>query len=117
MSTVKEMFTPKWVKWRVYHSKAEAEEIQAVFEREHIRYKLSAYTRESRTLSSAHQFTNNREAKAAMRNAWMGDSGLETYTFELHKDDVEKATELIRTESSSPREGSGYNSPYKRFSD
>lgn len=117
MATVKEMFTPKWVQWRVYHSKAEADEIQAVFEREHIRYKLSAYTRESRTLGSASRFTNTRDVNTAVIHAWMGDSGLETYTFELHKDDVQKATELISSESSAPREGTGYNSLFGRFSD
>lgn len=117
MSTIKEMLSPRWVQWRVVHSEDEAREIQSVFEQNSIRYKLSAYTRESRTLGSASRFTNTRDLNTAVVQAWMGDSGLETYTFELHKDDLQKATELISAESSSPRDGSGYNSPYKRFSD
>lgn len=95
MSILKNLFSPKWVQWRVVHSESEAHDIQSVFEQNGIRYKLSAYTKESRTLSSAHQFTNNRTPAAAMNSVYMSDSGLETYTFEVHRDDFQAASKLI----------------------
>lgn len=95
MSILKNLFSPKWVQWRVVHSESEAHDIQSVFEQNGIRYKLSAYTKESRTLSSAHQFTNNKTPAAAMNSVYMSDSGLETYTFEVHRDDFQAASKLI----------------------
>lgn len=112
MSIIMNLITPKWTKWRVYHSKAEAEEIQSVFEREHVRYRLSAYTRESRTLSTAHLMCNGRD-NTPIRNTYLSDAGFETYTFELHRDDIKRAAELI-SGAGSAREGTGYDKPYNR---
>lgn len=94
MSILKNLFAPTWTQWRVVHSESEAHDIQSVFEQSGIRYRLSSYTKESRTLSSAHQFTNCSDPIGTMNTVYMSDSALESYTFEVHKDDIQMAAEL-----------------------
>lgn len=94
MSILKNLFSPKWIQWRAVHSETEAHDLQSVLEQSGIRYRFSSYTKESRTLSSAHQFTNCSEPIGAMNTVYMSDSGLESYTFEVHRDDIQAASAL-----------------------
>lgn len=94
MSILKNLVAPKWVQWRVVHSETEAHELQSVLEQNGIRYRLSSYTKESRTLSSAHQFANCSDPIGAMNTVYMSDSALESYTFEVHRDDVQATSAL-----------------------
>lgn len=107
MGILKSLFSPKWIQWRVLHSEAEAHELQSALEQNGIRYRLSSYTKESRTLSSASRFTNCSEPIGAMNTVYMSDSSLESYTFEVHRDDIRMASEL--SPSGNRRAGKEYN--------
>lgn len=103
------LFRRKWVEFRKYRSEAEAQEVQALFEREGIRYKLSAYTRESRMLGSVMHKMNSRTPNDVITSSYMSDPGLDVYTFEVHRDDLRKAHRLAGAGSA----GGGFTSPYK----
>ena len=103
------LFKRKWVEFRKFRSEAEAQEVQALFEREGIRYRLSAYTRESRMNGSVMHKMNSRTPNDVLTTSYMSDPGLDIYTFEVHRDDLRKAGSLVGSGSS---EG-GFTSPYK----
>lgn len=103
------LFRSKWVEFRKYHTEAEAQGIQALFEQEGIRYKLSAFTRESRMLGSVMHKMNSRSPNTAITTSYMSDPGLDVYTFEVHRDDLQKAHKLAGAGSAA----GNFTSPYK----
>lgn len=108
------LFKPKWIEFKKVNNQAQSQEIQAIFERERIRYRLSAYTRESRMLGSVMHKINSRTPSDVITSSYMADPGLEVYTFEVHRDDLERAQRLT---GSGNVKGSSFVSPYKYLKD
>lgn len=103
------LFWRKWVEFRKYNSEAEAQEVRSLFKREGVRFKLSAFTRETRMLGPALRMAGSRTSMANLSTAYMSDPGIDVYTFEVHKNDLQKAHRLVGSMSSA----GGYNSPFK----
>lgn len=114
MGKIKSIFAPKWRLVRKCNSKAEMREVQAVFEYENVCYRLFAYTRESRTLAASPMFTNVRNQHEAYRNAYISDLGTETYTFEVHRRDYDRAMDMVRSIPKDYTNG-GYISPTQKI--
>lgn len=103
------LFHRKWIEFKKFHNEDDAQTVRALFEREGVRFKLHAFTRETRMLGAAMRRVGSRTSNAGLATAYMSDPGIDVYTFEVHRKDLQKAHRLVGSMSSS----GGYSSPFK----
>jgi predicted AAA+ superfamily ATPase len=88
------VFKPKWVEFKRYTKETEAQNVESLFVRENIRYKLIANTRETRMACSVMHKGIGKSSLVGVMGDYAADSNTSVYIFRVHRDDIERAARI-----------------------